>query len=67
MTESVQGNRAEVFYGADGWRFRVIATNGEIVAQSEAYSRRIDAVETVADMVGADNVEVVDDELAEEE
>lgn len=28
------------------WRFRILANNGEIVAQSEGYSRRIDCVET---------------------
>lgn len=29
------------------WYFRVRAGNGEIVAQSEGYSRRIDAIGTV--------------------
>lgn len=28
------------------WYFRVVANNGEIIAQSESYSRRIDCVET---------------------
>jgi uncharacterized protein YegP (UPF0339 family) len=28
------------------WYFRVVARNGEIIAQSEAYSRRIDAMDT---------------------
>lgn len=28
------------------WYFRVVAANDEIIAQSEAYSRRIDCVET---------------------
>lgn len=28
------------------WRFRILAANGEIVAQSEGYSRRIDCWET---------------------
>lgn len=28
---------------AGGWRFRVTAGNGEIIAQSEAYTRRADA------------------------
>lgn len=28
------------------WYFRITATNGKTIAQSEAYSRRIDAVET---------------------
>lgn len=32
------------------WYFRVRATNGQIVAQSESYSRRIDAVSTIHSM-----------------
>jgi uncharacterized protein YegP (UPF0339 family) len=28
------------------WYFRVVATNGQVVAQSEGYSRRLDAKET---------------------
>jgi uncharacterized protein YegP (UPF0339 family) len=28
------------------WYFRIVAGNGEIVAQSEGYSRRLDAVST---------------------
>jgi uncharacterized protein YegP (UPF0339 family) len=28
------------------WYFRIIALNGETVAQSEGYSRRIDCIET---------------------
>lgn len=32
--------------GRPRWYFRVRANNGEIVAQSEGYSRRIDCVET---------------------
>jgi uncharacterized protein YegP (UPF0339 family) len=29
------------------WFFRVRAANGEIIAQSEGYSRRIDAMSTI--------------------
>lgn len=32
--------RIEVFPAADGWRFRVRASNGQITAQSEGYTRR---------------------------
>jgi uncharacterized protein YegP (UPF0339 family) len=32
--------------GRPRWFFRVVARNGQIVAQSEAYSRRIDAMQT---------------------
>lgn len=28
------------------WYFRIVARNGETVAQSEGYSRRIDALDT---------------------
>lgn len=28
------------------WFFRIVAKNGEIIAQSEAYVRRIDAIDT---------------------
>lgn len=33
--------------GSPKWYFRVIAGNGEVVAQSEGYSRRIDAMSTI--------------------
>ncbi len=33
--------------GRKKWYFRIRAGNGEVVAQSEAYSRRIDAMGTV--------------------
>jgi uncharacterized protein YegP (UPF0339 family) len=32
--------------GRPRWYFRVVAINGQIVAQSEAYSRRLDAKAT---------------------
>lgn len=32
--------------GRPKWFFRIVARNGETVAQSEAYSRRIDAMDT---------------------
>lgn len=33
-----------VFNGADGWRVRVVAANGEIMLGSEAYSTRSNAI-----------------------
>lgn len=38
--------RIEVFESADGWRWRMRARNGEIVAQSESYTRRESAEDT---------------------
>lgn len=29
------------------WFFRIVADNGQTVAQSEGYSRRLDALETI--------------------
>jgi uncharacterized protein YegP (UPF0339 family) len=55
--------KAEVFKGADGWRFRLLSkANGEVLAQSEAYSRRIDAVNEATQLVGdvVDDVEVLE-------
>lgn len=42
----------EVFHrrnllGKKRWYFRIRAENGQIVAQSEAYSRKIDAMSTI--------------------
>lgn len=42
------------------WRFRVLADNGEIVAQSESYSRRIDAEAIARDLTGVKDIEVED-------
>lgn len=40
--------RFEVFKDNAGeWRFRLIGNNGETVAQSEGYSRKIDAQATI--------------------
>jgi uncharacterized protein YegP (UPF0339 family) len=52
----------EVFRAADGWRFRFRAENGEVIAQSEAYQNRADAVATAqllaAEFQGAPIVDV---------
>jgi uncharacterized protein YegP (UPF0339 family) len=47
--------------GRPRWFFRIRAGNGEIVAQSEGYSRRIDARGTAdALKAGLANAEIVD-------
>lgn len=38
--------KVELFYGQDGWRWRIRAQNGEILATSEAYSSKSKALET---------------------
>ena len=41
--------RFQVWRDAAGeWRFRLVAANGEIVAQGESYTRRVDAIRAVA-------------------
>jgi uncharacterized protein YegP (UPF0339 family) len=40
--------------GLHRWRFRVVGANGEKLAQSEGYRRRIDAVHGAALVVGPD-------------
>lgn len=50
----------EVFHGKDGWRWRLVAGNGENLATSEAYYAKSDAERTaklVADALAG--VEVV--------
>jgi uncharacterized protein YegP (UPF0339 family) len=43
------------------WYFRIVARNGEIVAQSEAYSRHIDARATANSLKsGIPTAEIVD-------
>jgi uncharacterized protein YegP (UPF0339 family) len=37
-------NRLEVYESDDGWRWRCVAANGEIVAAGEAHTREHDAV-----------------------
>jgi uncharacterized protein YegP (UPF0339 family) len=39
----IRRGRYEVFCGLGGWYWRLVAANGEIVAQSEAYTRPADA------------------------
>ena len=64
MTEdrNPDDTRAEVFPAEDGWRFRLLSkANGEIVSQSEGYHNRHDAIETAVGIVGAEDVEVVEE------
>lgn len=35
-------DRAEIFKGADGWYFRILAGNGEEIAVSEAHANKTD-------------------------
>lgn len=45
--------------GRKRWYFRVRAANGNIIAQSEAYSRRVDAVGTAHSLkAGLANAEI---------
>ena len=37
-------HRAEVYHSADGWRFRIKASNGEIIAQGESYESKAGAI-----------------------
>lgn len=42
-------DHVELFRGADGdWYFTVRAGNGEAISQSEGYSRKDDALDTLA-------------------
>lgn len=40
-------SRRWAYFGGLKWFFRIRAANGEVIAQSEAYSRKIDAMSTV--------------------
>ena len=42
--------KIELFEGKDGWRWRLRAANGEILATSEAYSSK-DAAEETAEIL----------------
>lgn len=43
------------------WRFRFVAKNNKIVAQSEGYTRRVDCLKTVL-LIRKAKIEVVEDE-----
>lgn len=44
--------RFEVYRARDGWRWRLIAANGRIVATGEAHTRKADAVRAAANLPG---------------
>lgn len=47
--------------GRKKWYFRLRAANGQVVAQSEGYSRRVDALNTIQSIAkGAGHAEVVE-------
>jgi uncharacterized protein YegP (UPF0339 family) len=51
--------KAEIYPGADGWRFRVRAHNGEILCAGESYVRRIDAENALRQLFSGGSTEVV--------
>lgn len=58
MPEDHRPLRATLFVDSAGkHRFRIIAPNGEPIAASEAYSRKIDALTTALLAVAEENVE----------
>ena len=42
----VVATRLEVYLSVDGWRFRVKAGNGEVIAVGEAYKTKADCLAT---------------------
>lgn len=50
--------KATVYPSTDGWRWRMIADNGEIVATGEAYVRRRDAEDVLALLIRTVDAEV---------
>ena len=54
--------KAVLYKDADRkWRFRFVAKNNKIVAQSEGYTRRVDCLKTVL-LIRKAKIEVVEDE-----
>lgn len=49
-----------LFEGVDGWRWRIQARNGEILATSEAYSSRAKAVKTAVRVSGCSSWQLVE-------
>ena len=44
--------RFEVYQARDGWRWRLRAANGRIVATGEAHTRKADAIRAAAALSG---------------
>jgi uncharacterized protein YegP (UPF0339 family) len=55
--KTVTATRAQVFQRSDGWRFRIKAANGEVIATGEAYKAKRDAVAAAKALV-PDDVEI---------
>lgn len=49
--------RFQVYEGKDGWRWRLVAANGRVIAQGEGHTRKRDAERAVQTVM--DNVETV--------
>jgi uncharacterized protein YegP (UPF0339 family) len=47
----VTASRAQVFERGDGWRFRIKAANGEVIATGESYVDKRDAIAAVEALV----------------
>ena len=64
MSEKVSVNRAQLFTDSEGkWRFRILAGNNEIVAESEGYSRRQDARHEVEQLgISEERIEIMESE-----
>lgn len=58
MTESAV-DRVEVYEADDGWRWRALARNNEVIGQGEAYASKAGAIEGVHDNYG-DDVRIVE-------
>lgn len=56
----------ELFEGADGWRYRVVATNEEVLATSEAYSSKSNAKRGVEDFARAVTSQQVEFDAADD-
>ncbi len=58
----MSANTGELFRDSEGkWRFRVRAANGEVITQSESYSRRRDAENTLLNLgVAEEDVTVIE-------
>ena len=59
--------KAEIYEAKDGWRFRIKAGNGEVVATGEAYSSRDGAVKGVEAVARAASEAVEQDNIVDAE
>jgi uncharacterized protein YegP (UPF0339 family) len=59
VSRDIQPDHFELYKAADGWRFRRVTAQGEVVADSgEAYKRKTDAKSQAEDQ--ADGLEVIE-------